>query len=180
MLERALLIGALLLSPPVLAASAAELPAAACRALETCRVVGQGTLRWWGFHVYDAALWSRSGRWQAQAPYALDIRYARRISGAQLAETSVEEMRRLGIGDDASHQRWGEAMRQIFPDVAPGSRLIGIYRPRQGAMFYSATGYLGAIDDPEFARGFFAIWLDPRTQVPELRMALLGRDERAQ
>lgn len=180
MLERALLIAALLLSPSVLAASAAELPAAACRALEACRVVGQGTLRWWGFHVYDAALWSRSGRWQAQAPYALDIRYARRITGAQLAETSVDEMRRLGIGDDASHRRWGEAMRRIFPDVEPGSRLIGIHRPQQGAVFYSATGYLGTIDDPEFARGFFAIWLDPRTQVPDLRMALLGRDERAQ
>lgn len=177
MLERALIVAAALLVSP---AAATELPAAACRALETCRIVGQGTLRWWGFHVYDAALWSRSGRWQAQAPYALDIRYARRISGAQLVETSVDEMRRLGIGDDTSRQRWGEAMRRIFPDVAPGSRLIGIHRPQQGAEFYSADGHLGAIDDPEFARGFFAIWLDPRTQKPDLRMALLGRNELAQ
>lgn len=179
MLERVLLVAAALLVSPATAA-ATELPAAACRALETCRIVGQGTLRWWGFHVYDAVLWSRSGRWQAQAPYALDIRYARRISGAQLVETSVDEMRRLGIGDDTSRQRWGEAMRRIFPDVAPGSRLIGIHRPQQGAVFYSADGYLGAIDDPEFARGFFAIWLDPRTQKPDLRMALLGRNEHAQ
>ncbi len=178
MLERVLLIAVALLVPPA-AAAATELPAAACRALETCRIVGQGTLRWWGFHVYDAALWTRSGRWQVQAPYALDIRYARRISGAQLAETSVDEMRRLGIGDDDSRRRWGDAMRRIFPDVAPGSRLIGVYRPQQGAAFYSADAYLGAIDDPEFARGFFAIWLDPRTQKPELRMALLGRNEHA-
>lgn len=180
MLERLLIIAALLAVPAAGAATPAELPAAACRALDTCRIVGQGTLRWWGFHVYDATLWSGSGRWQAQAPYALDIRYARRISGAQLAETSIDEMRRLGIGDAAAHRRWGEAMRQIFPDVAPGSRLIGIYRPQQGASFYSASGYLGAIDDPEFAGGFFAIWLDPRTQVPDLRMALLGRGEHAQ
>ncbi len=180
MLERLLLTGALLVASPAVAANVAELPAAVCRALESCRIVGQGTLRWWGFHVYDAALWTRSGRWQAQAPYALDIRYARRISGAQLAETSVDEMRRLGIGDDAARQRWDEAMRRIFPDVAPGSRLIGVHRPQQGAVFYSASGYLGAIDDPEFARGFFAIWLDPRTQVPDLRTALLGRDDSAQ
>lgn len=170
-------MSALLLVPPGGAATAAELPAAACRALEMCRIVGQGTLHWWGFHVYDATLWSRSGKWQARAPYALDIRYARRISGAQLAETSVDEMRRLAIGDDDSRRRWGDAMRRIFPDVAPGSRLIGVYRPHQGAAFYSADAYLGAIDDPEFARGFFAIWLDPRTQKPELRMALLGRNE---
>lgn len=159
-------------------AAAAELPAAACKLLQTCRMIGQGTLRWWGFHVYDAALWSPNGRWQAQAPYALDIRYARRVTGAQLAETSVDELRRLGIGDEAALTRWGAAMRKLFPDVAPGNRLIGVHVSQRGALFYSATTYLGAIEEPEFARGFFAIWLDPRTQTPDLRTALLGRDAR--
>lgn len=157
-------------------AAAVELPAAACNLMQSCRMIGQGQLRWWGFHVYDAALWSPSGRWQAQAPYALDIRYARRVTGAQLAETSVDELRRLGIGDEAALARWGAAMRKLFPDVAPGSRLIGVHVPQRGALFYSATAYLGAIEEPEFARGFFAIWLDPRTQTPDLRAALLGRD----
>ncbi len=157
-------------------AAAVELPAAACNLLQSCRMIGQGQLRWWGFHVYDAALWSSSGRWQAQAPYALDIRYARRVTGVQLAETSVDELRRLGIGDEAALARWGAAMRKLFPDVAPGSRLIGVHVPQRGALFYSATAYLGSIEDPEFARGFFAIWLDPRTQTPDLRAALLGRD----
>jgi hypothetical protein len=167
----------LLLAAP---AAAVELPAAACTLLQTCRLIGQGQLRWWGFHVYDAALWSPSGRWQAQAPYALDIRYARRVTGAQLAETSVDELRRLGIGDEAALTRWGTAMRKLFPDVAPGSRLIGVHVPQRGALFYSATAYLGAIEEPEFARGFFAIWLDPRTQTPDLRAALLGRDGSSQ
>lgn len=157
-------------------AAAVELPAAACNLMQSCRMIGQGQLRWWGFHVYDAALWSPSGRWQAQAPFALDIRYARRVTGAQLAETSVDELRRLGIGDEAALARWGAAMRKLFPDVAPGSRLIGVHVPQRGALFYSATAYLGAIEEPEFARGFFAIWLDPRTQTPDLRAALLGRD----
>lgn len=156
-------------------AAAAELPAAACDLLQTCRLIGQGQLRWWGFHVYDAALWSPTGRWQERAPYALDIRYARRVTGTQLAETSVDELRRLGIGDDAALARWGTAMKRLFPDVGPGSRLIGVHVPQRGALFYSATGYLGAIEEPEFARGFFAIWLDPRTQTPDLRAALLGR-----
>lgn len=163
-----------------LPAAAAELPAAACKLLQTCRLIGQGTLRWWGFHVYDAALWAPSERWQAQAPYALDIRYARRVTGAQLAETSVDELRRLGIGDEAALTRWGAAMRKLFPDVAPGSRLIGVHVPQRGALFYSATAYLGAIEEPEFARGFFAIWLDSRTQKPDLRAALLGRDGTAE
>ncbi|MBX9906166.1 MAG: chalcone isomerase family protein [Burkholderiales bacterium] len=175
-MHKTILFGLLLLFTAP--AAVAELPAAACTLLQSCRMVGEGQLRWWGFHVYDASLWSPSGRWQAQAPYALDIRYARRVTGAQLAETSVDELRRLGIGDEAALTRWGAAMRKLFPDVAPGSRLIGVHVPQRGALFYSATGYLGAIEDPEFARGFFSIWLDPRTQTPELRAALLGRDAR--
>lgn len=172
------LLGLLLvLAAPV---AATDLPSAACSQLQSCRLIGQGTLRWWGFHVYDAALWSPTGRWQQQEPYALDIRYARRVSGAQLAETSVDELRRLGIGDEAALARWGAAMRGLFPDVGPGSRLVGVHVPRRGALFYSATGYLGAIEDPEFARGFFAIWLDPRTRTPDLRAALLGRDASAE
>jgi fermentation-respiration switch protein FrsA (DUF1100 family) len=171
---------ALLLLAPVASATPVELPPAACRLLESCRMVGQGTLRWWGFHVYDAALWSPTGRWQDQITYALDIRYARRVSGAQLAQTSVDEMRRLGAGDEPALARWGAAMRRLFPDVDPGSRLVGIHVPQRGALFYSATGYLGAIEDPEFARGFFAIWLDPRTQTPDLRAALLGRNGTAE
>lgn len=177
-MHKAALLGLLL----VLAAPAAatELPAAACSQMQSCRLIGQGTLRWWGFHVYDAVLWSPTGRWQQQEPYALDIRYARRVSGAQLAETSVDELRRLGIGDEAALERWGAAMRRLFPDVGPGSRLVGVHVPRRGALFYSATGYLGAIEEPEFARGFFAIWLDPRTRTPDLRAALLGRDGAAE
>lgn len=159
-----------------LPAAAAELPAAACSLLQTCRLIGEGQLRWWGFHVYDAALWSPTGRWQERSPYALDIRYARRVTGKQLAETSIDELRRLGIGDEAALARWGAAMKRLFPDVAPGSRLIGVHVPQRGALFYSATAYLGAIEEPEFARGFFAIWLDPRTQTPDLRTALLGRN----
>jgi hypothetical protein len=33
--------------------------------------------------------------------------------------------------------------------------------------------------DPEFARAFFAIWLDPRTKAPSLRVALLNETEAA-
>jgi hypothetical protein len=175
-----LFVLALLCAAPSAAVNVpAELPPAVCNVLETCRMVGKGRLRWWGFHVYDAALWSRDGRWQADAPYVLDIVYARNVTTAQLAETSIDEIRRLGVSDASKLARWDAAMRNTFPDVQPGDRLIGIYRPQRGAQFYSATRLLGTIDDPEFARRFFSIWLDPRTQKPELRAALLSGNGRA-
>jgi hypothetical protein len=33
---------------------------------------------------------------------------------------------------------------------------------------------IGSVDEPEFARAFFAIWFDPRTRARDLRAGLLG------
>jgi hypothetical protein len=52
--------------------------------------------------------------------------------------------------------------------------LLGIHRPGVGAQFYQGGRALGRIDDPEFARRFFAVWLGPSTSAPALRDALLA------
>jgi hypothetical protein len=69
-------------------------------------------------------------------------------------------------------------MARLFPDVGSGQRLAGVNLPGQGVRFYFDGRFVGAIDDAAFARAFFAIWLDERTQAPTLREALL-RPERA-
>lgn len=152
----------------------AELPPAVCSAMEPCRMVGKGRLRWLGFHVYDAALWAPEGRWRADAAYALDIVYAREITGVQLAETSVTEIRRMGVRDEPLLLRWEALLRDVFPDVRSGSRLTGLYRPGRGLQFFADGRPLGVINDHALAQRFFGIWLDPHTLKPDLRMALLG------
>lgn len=156
------------------AAMPPALPEPVRRAVPDARAIGSGTLRWLGFHVYDATLWTSGAAWSESARFALDIRYARSITGGALATTSVGEMRRMDLGSEDQLQRWGQAMSRMFPDVAPGDRLIGINLPGRGAAFYSAERLLGHIDDAQFARAFFAIWLDGRTREPDLRATLLG------
>lgn len=140
---------------------------------------GEARLRVLGFHVYDARLWAPSGfdagRW-AEAPLALEIRYARPIGGEALAETSLAEMRRQGELPDATAERWLEAMRTLFPDVRAGDRITGVKRPGAGARFWVNGRALGEVDDAEFARRFFGIWLGPQTSQPALRQRLVGRD----
>jgi hypothetical protein len=157
-----------------------ELPPAVCGAIEPCRMVGKGRLRWLGFHVYDAALWAPGGRWSADAPYALDIVYARDITGLRLAETSIDEIRRMGMRDETVLSRWDRLLRDVFPDVRPGSRVTGLYRPQRGLQFFAGTRLLGTIDDHDLAQRFFGIWLDPNTLKPDLRAALLGTHGSAQ
>jgi hypothetical protein len=65
-------------------------------------------------------------------------------------------------------------MAQIFPDVKPEDRIVGVHLS-EGARFFHNDRFIGSVDDPAFARAFFAIWLDARTSAPELRALLLKR-----
>lgn len=131
---------------------------------------GRGEFRYFGFLVYEATLWAADD--PQRPPLALRLDYRRSIAGADISAASVKEMRKLGA-DEAMLVRWGEQMASLFPDVKPGDHLLGVYRT--GGVSFSHNGsVLGKIEDAEFARRFFAIWLDPRSSAPDLRAALLG------
>lgn len=86
--------------------AAVQLPEPVDREFPQLRLAGEGRLRWLGLHIYDAALWVNGRKWDSEREFALDIVYARSLSGKRLAGTSIAEMRRLGFGDEASLARW--------------------------------------------------------------------------
>ena len=133
---------------------------------------GTGEFRRFGFLVYEATLWAADD--PQRPPLALKLTYKRNIDGVAIADASVKEIRNLGLADEATLRRWGEQMRQLFPNVKPGDHLVGHYQP-EAARFYFNDQLIGSIEDAAFARAFFAIWLDPRTSAPDLRAALLRR-----
>lgn len=156
-------------------ANTAALPAEVQVRQNELRVLGHGKMRWFGLLLYDAALWVSGGEWQWDRTFALDIRYARAFAGEKLAAASIDEMMRLGYRDKRKLALWRERMLSAFPDVKSGERITGVYRPGVGAEFFHEGRLTASIDDPEFARAFFSIWLDPGTREPKLRAALLGR-----
>ncbi|MCU0765450.1 MAG: chalcone isomerase family protein [Burkholderiaceae bacterium] len=157
-------------------AAGAQAPAHLRQYLPEVRLAGSGRLTWYGLHVYDAALFVAPGFDLANAaalPFALELTYARRLGGKGIAEASRDEIERLGFGSEGQRARWHEQMLKLFPDVEKGRRLAGVNVPGTGARFYYEGRLLGSIDDPAFARAFFAIWLDERTRAPQLRESLL-------
>ncbi len=156
------------------APAGANLPEAAAALAPDLREAGRGRLTWFGLHVYDARLWLSSARWDPAQPFALSLRYAREFKGERIAQTSIDEMRRLGFGGEAEHGRWLAAMQRIFPDVKAGDELTGISMPGRGVLFFLNGRQVGEVSEPGFARAFFSIWLDPRTRAADLRAQLLG------
>ncbi len=163
------------------------LPPAALEGAPGLQPRGQGSFRWFGLHIYDAALWLPASPAVSPAPPAaapgfdisqplvLRLRYARTLKGSDIAQRSIEEIERLGLGDAARRAGWLETMRKLFPDVSRGTTLTGVHLPGRGARFFLDQRLLGEVPDEAFSRAFFAIWLDARTSAPALREALLGK-----
>ena len=138
------------------------------------KAVGGGRLTWLGFHAYDAVLYAANARFVDNAPFALELTYARKFKGSAIAERSVAEIRKFGIADERELVEWQGILAGLFPDVVPGDRLTGISQTDGTARFFHNGRALGVLSDERLRRAFFSIWLDPRTSAPDLRRKLLG------
>lgn len=154
-----------------------SLPPAVSRQVGALLPLGAGEMTWFGLKIYAASLWVTLPTPQplSDGPFALAIRYERQIPGARLVATSIEEMARMGFGDEAQRERWRGLLSQALPSVAPGETLVGLNLPGSGARFWHNGRLTAEIKDEQLARAFFAIWLDERTREPELRARLLGK-----
>jgi hypothetical protein len=152
-------------------------PSEVSQRLPQASLQGGGRFRYYGFHVYDAQLWVPPNFDAARLfsqPFALSLIYARSLKARDIAERSVEEMRRQTTLGDAEAQRWLQGMTAAFADVRSGDRLTGLHQVGVGASFFLNGQATRSIDDPRFATLFFGIWLSPATSAPALRRELLG------
>lgn len=137
------------------------------------RLTGSGVFSWSVFRFYRASLF-QAGPMDGNHPFALDLLYMRNLSAEQIVQTSVEEMLRLRPGCQDQANGWGDLLHSFIPDVGLGDRLVGVFAPGRGVSFFSGHQFLGLVDSEAFADAFGAIWLDEKTQSPNLRAALLG------
>lgn len=170
--RRWLLAFTLLAAAPALAAPLPA-PTAASHAL---REVGRGHLSWLGFGIYEASLWTPDGTFDGlgREKTALALWYQRRFSTAELVEITTGEWRRLGLATPAQAERWGGEVARIWPAVRKGDNMTAVVVPGGATYFYNRDRLLGRIDDPAFGPAYLGIWLDARSAVADLRVALLG------
>jgi hypothetical protein len=140
------------------------------------RPVGQGEMNWLWFKLYDATLYSQSGRYKlGQYPQALILTYARSIEREDLLSATAAEWQRLGLGTDVDRQRWLGQLAALWPDVQAGDQLT-FYVDKGGAgHFWWQEKPLGTLADPQFSAAFLAIWLADNSRDPALTRRLRGQ-----
>jgi len=158
---------------------AADFPAHVQNELPEAQRLGEGGYHWFGLKIYHAVLWVDKSGYQpihrGSGKLILDLRYTRSLNGERIAESSIDEIRNLGLGTPVQHTEWLGMLKALFPDVHEGTQISGVYLPAQGARFYLNGRVLGEINDAEFAQAFFSIWLDERTSASKLRSQLLDQ-----
>jgi hypothetical protein len=176
-----ILLGFWLLAGGVVSAS--NLPDPVVDNRYALRLVGAGELRWLGFRIYDASLWTSSGRhagFTAEETVALSLWYRRSFTRDELLKITETAWRKLGHVDPAQRARWLAELRSFWTDVAPGQNVTTVVLPGGPTRFYDQRSRFGQVDDPAFGPAFLSIWLDPRSVVSDLRIRLLGGPEAAQ
>ena len=111
----------------------------------------------------------------SNGPFNLELTYLRTLTGRDIAERSLKEMRRSADLSLAQAQRWLAALLDVMPDVKATDRLTGLHIPGVGARFWHNSQPRASVPDPEFSRLFFGIWLSQSTSEPQLRRGLLAR-----
>ena len=139
--------------------------------------VGKGRLTWLGFGIYEAGLWTPDGRFEdfePGEPVALSLSYQRGFSRAQLIDITTGEWSRLGLASEAQRDAWSRTLEGLWKDVRKGDNMTAVVVPGGETRFYNASGLVGRVEDPAFGPAYLRIWLDQRSAVADLRVALLG------
>ncbi len=139
------------------------------------RLQGEGTLRFIGFAIYNARLWVPGSGFTYDNDFALDITYQQGTDKQGLVLATVPELGRFMNTNSAKLEAWTNDLKRVYPDIEVGDRFIAIWRKDQNVTrFYHNDKPTGDIMGADFAKAFFAIWLDPQTRRSDLRRALLS------
>jgi hypothetical protein len=142
--------------------------------IQNPKTVGEARLEVMFFDIYDATLIASDGNYDPEKPFALALTYLREFDGEDIASRSIDEMRDQGMKDEVKLAKWFEKMQQVFPNVDKGQTLTGVVDDGQRSHFFFNDSKIGTIDDPEFTKWFFNIWLAEDTSEPKMRQKLLG------
>jgi hypothetical protein len=137
--------------------------------------VGQATLKFLFWSVYDADLFSAAESFDVSAdnPFALSLTYRRDFTAEQLVEETQRQWQAMGVNARAS---WVSQLRELLPDVGKADT-ITLYVDGNTSTFFLNQTRLGTIADAGFSKSFAAIWLSEKTTRPYFRQQLLGIEQ---
>lgn len=138
------------------------------------KIKGSGTLNYWGFDVYNAALLLPANKdFSEKEPFALALCYRYDIKGSDIVDKTISSLIDLQMLDEKDDAPVRQQLA-FFPSVKEGDTLTGVYQSLGTATIFLNGQQVGELSKP-LATHFFQIWLNENTEAPDLRKNLLGK-----
>lgn len=131
----------------------------------TLSMLGEATYRYWGFKLYEASFYSGCGQkvlqtWDRECTYQLDLHYDRTFTPEDFTRSSEKILKRIYEERYESIASGLKKFQALFEKVNDGDTYSLKYTP-SGNISLSLNGvFKGEVNDPEFARAYFQIWLN--------------------
>lgn len=137
-------------------------------------LVGQARFSLLGLSLFDAAVYTESGRFAWNDKFALSLTYKRNAREEVLLNRTIRGMSERGAGDAKALAPLRERLGACFSDVARGDRFTAVSTGPDTARFYLNGKESCTVNWPDFRRDFFGIWLDAKGGQAKLSAKLRG------
>lgn len=141
-------------------------------AFQSYQMVGEGSMRWFVFQLYQAKLLSPDGNYKIDKwPIALELTYLREIAKTDLIEATKVEWQRMEV---EYSPLWLDELTNFWPDVAEGDVLVFHVDESAVGRFYYNENFIGSVKDDAFSAAFLRIWLSEKSRNQALKDKLVG------
>ena len=131
---------------------------------------GQATLRFLGFPLYQARLYTPGGQaldWREDL--ALELTYLRRLSKTDLVDATLREFNRTGAPLPVRDQ-----LEKCYDGVGRGDRYLAVSNGPDEVLFWRNGQRMCALSYPGIKHRFMAIFVGDNTRSPAFTRKLRG------
>ena len=138
------------------------------------KLIGEGTLKVLMWEVYDLRLYTDGTAFSWQDKFMLEFDYSRELKKESVIDASLKEFKLQPNVTDKDIKTWEMYLEQVIRTVLKGEKATIQWVPDGQIIFHYEGSNPAVIENEQFARAFFNIWLGEQTSRPKLRSQLLG------
>jgi hypothetical protein len=140
---------------------------------------GSADFTWYLINVYKISLWTDAQNFslenKSDEKFALSINYKIKIKRDDLVQTTIDEMARISGKPALSFEKYRSTLQKVFPQVKAKDVITAINIPNKGIKFFYNGIETGIINDKNFTKNFFSIWLSEKTLNQKLYKNLINK-----
>lgn len=140
-------------------------------------LIGKSQLKFFGFEIYEIALWGEKSEFSYTQKFAIKINYKKNFDKESLVERSIKEMKRVNFLTEDEERFYRSELNRVFLGVKKGDSKTALYLPQNGVLLFHNSEFVGKISDQKLARRFVDIWLHEKSSYPEITKELIGKND---